>query len=269
VGGLETPRTYDVTIEIGGMPIRLRTDDPGYLRTLENRFAGFISPPQSSSLELEIELVPPIQPGPEEQVRVRSRPGQWSIERSDFQAGLQLASRSGWIRQHAHPYATDSILRIVHSVLLAGKGVLLHSASALRNGRAFLFFGPSGAGKSTILRLAPPDAILLSDEISYLCRHGEKYIAHGTPFTGELGRPGDNVRAPIAALYRLIQGNENRIRPLAPADAARALLECVLCFAEDPALIQQIFHFVCELVSRVPVHDLVFLPDARVWELIA
>jgi hypothetical protein len=34
-------------------------------------------------------------------------------------------------------------------------------------------------------------------------------------------------------------------------------------------LIEQIFHFVCELVSRVPVHELVFLPDARVWELIA
>jgi hypothetical protein len=269
VDGLEAPRSYDVTVEIGGMPILLRTDDLGYLQMLQDRFAGFISPSQPSSLALDISLVPPIQPGPEEQVRVRSHPGQWSIERSDFQAGLQLASRSGWIRQHAHPYATDSILRILHSVLLAGRGVLLHSASALRNGRAFFFFGPSGAGKSTILRLAPPDAILLSDEISYLCRQGEKYIAHGTPFTGELGRPGDNVHAPIAVLYRLVQGNENRIRPMSPAEAVRALLECVLCFADDSAIIEQIFHFVCELVSRVPVHELVFLPDARIWELIA
>ena len=181
MNGLEAPRSYDVTVEIGGMPIRLRTDDPGYLRMLEDRFAGFISPSQPSSLALDISLVPPIQPGPEEQVRVRSHPGQWSIERSDFQAGLLLASRSGWIRQHAHPYATDSILRILHSVLLAGRGVLLHSASALRNGRAFFFFGPSGAGKSTILRLAPPDAILLSDEISYLRRHGEQVYCSRNP----------------------------------------------------------------------------------------
>lgn len=266
---LEAIRDYGVTIEIGGMPIRLCTDDSAYLTRLQDRFAGFISPSRPRELKLEIDLVLPGRSDSEEQVQVRNHGGRWTIERSDFQAGLDLGSRRGWVRQPAHPYATDSVLRILHSMVLAREGgFLLHSASALRNGRSFFFFGSSGAGKSTILGMAPPDVTLLTDEISYLRKQGDNYVAYGTPFTGELGRAGDNVSAPVAALYHLVQGSENRIEPMAPAEALRQLLECVLFFAEDSELMKQIFHSACELVSRIPVQQLVFLPDARVWELI-
>jgi hypothetical protein len=266
----ESIRAYGVTIEIGGMPIRLCTDDSTYLRKLQKRFAGFLGSSRPPQLELDIDLVLPGRADPEEQVQVRNDCGRWTIERSDFQAGLDPASRRGWVRQPAHPYATDSVLRILHSMFLARKGgFLLHSASAMRNGRSFFFFGPSGAGKSTILSVAPADVTLLTDEISYLRRQGHQYIAHGTPFTGELGRAGENVSAPVAAFYRLVQGSENRIEPMAPAEAVRELLGCVLFFADDPELMKQVFQSACDLVSRVPVQRLVFLPNARIWELIA
>jgi hypothetical protein len=259
-----------VTIEIGGMPIRLCIDDSAYLSKLQERFAGFISPSNPPEMRLEIDLVQPGPVDPEKQVQVKNHGGRWSIERPDFQASLDLGSRRGWVRQPAHPYATDSVLRIWHTMFLAREGgFLLHSASALRNGRSFFFFGPSGAGKSTILSLAPPDVTLLTDEISYVSKRGHNYVAYGTPFTGDLGRPGDNVSAPVAALYRLVQGSENRIEPMAPAEALRELLECVLFFSDDSELIKQVFHSACELVSRISVQRLVFLPDARVWELIA
>jgi hypothetical protein len=116
--------------------------------------------------------------------------------------------------------------------------------------------------------LAPPDATLLTDEISYLRREGSGYVAYGTPFAGELAKPGENVRAPLAALYLLAQGPENRIDPVGEADAVRAVLESVLFFAHDSGLVGQVFDSVCELVRRVPVRRLTFLPDARVWELI-
>jgi hypothetical protein len=266
----ESIRAYGVTIEIGGIPIRLCTDDSTYLRKLQKRFAGFLGSSRPPRLELDIDLVLPGRANPEEQVQVRNYGGRWTIERSDFQAGLDPASRRGWVRQPAHPYATDSVLRILHSMFLAREGgFLLHSASAMRNGRSFFFFGPSGAGKSTILSVAPADVTLLTDEISYLRRQGHQYIAHGTPFTGELGRAGENVSAPVAAFYRLVQGSENRIEPMAPAEAVRELLGCVLFFADDPELMKQVFQSACDLVSRVPVQRLVFLPNARIWELIA
>jgi hypothetical protein len=157
----------------------------------------------------------------------------------------------------------------VHSLVLAQDGgFLVHAASAVRNGKAFLFSGVSGAGKTTIARLAPPDATLLTDEISYVRRSGNGYVAYGTPFTGELAKVGENVSAPIAALYLLAKGPENRIEPIPVAEAGRALLSNILFFAEDPELVQSVFDAACEFVSRVPVCRLTFVPDARVWDLV-
>jgi hypothetical protein len=76
------------------------------------------------------------------------------------------------------------------------------------------------------------------------------------------------VSAPIAALYLLAKGSENRIDPIPPGEAARSLLANLLFFAEDEELVQSTFHSALEFVSRVPVSRLSFVPDARVWELI-
>jgi hypothetical protein len=73
------------------------------------------------------------------------------------------------VRQTVNPYSIDGVLRILHSLILARQGgFLVHAASVVRNGRAFVFAGISGTGKTTISRLAPPDVTLLTDEISYI-----------------------------------------------------------------------------------------------------
>jgi len=158
---------------------------------------------------------------------------------------------------------------VLHSLLLASRGgLLVHAASAVRNGGAYLFAGVSGTGTTTISRLAPSDATLLTDEISYLRREGSGYAAYGTPFAGELGEPGKNVRAPLAALYLLKQGPENRIVPVGNAEAVRELMRHVLFLAHDEALVKMVFQTVCDFVKRVPVHRLIFTPERRVWELV-
>jgi hypothetical protein len=214
-------------------------------------------------------LIPPEDRGRDDDVRVRLRNGGWTVERGDFRAQWSAASRRGSIRQPASPYGTDSLLRILHTVSLAGEGgFLVHAASAVRNGRAFVFAGRSGAGKTTLARLAPPDVTLLSDEISYLRRAGEGYAAFGTPFAGELAEPGENTRAPLAALYLLEQGAAVRVEPLSDAAAAQGLLQNILFFAESPALVEKVFDAACAFVRRVPVARLVFPADARAWEAI-
>ena len=94
------------------------------------------------------------------------------------------------------------------------------------------------------------------------------YVAFGTPFTGELAKLGENVSAPLAALYLLAKGKENRIDPIPPGEAARSLLANLLFFAEDEELVQSVFRSAFDFVSWVPVSRLTFVPDARVWELI-
>jgi hypothetical protein len=258
-----------LVIEIGGMPIRVNTTDPSFLAMLEGRYSGFLGSAQNAEIEFDVELIQPGFANPEAEVHVTHHMGRWSLTRGDFRAEWEPAARRGWIRQSANPYSIDAVLRIVHSLILARQGgFLLHSASAIRNGKAFLFAGVSGAGKTTISRLAPPDVTLLTDEISYVRKLDTGYVAFGTPFTGELAKLGENVSAPIAALYLLAQGPENEIIPVAPAEAARSLLANVLFFAEDDELVQAAFHAAFEFVSRISVARLSFVPDARVWELI-
>jgi hypothetical protein len=173
------------------------------------------------------------------------------------------------VRQSANPYSIDTVLRVLHSLVLSEEGgFLVHAASAIRNGRAFLFSGVSGAGKTTISRLAPPDVTLLTDEISYVRKCDGLYRAFGTPFAGELARIGENVAAPIAALFFLDKGPENSREPIGEAQAAAALLRNILFFAEDPALVQTVFQSACDFVRSVPVSRLVFRPDSEVWEMI-
>jgi hypothetical protein len=260
---------HEVVIEIGAMPVLVRTASPEFLQILENRYGGFVNPSAQPIFEFNVEIVPPGRITDEEDLSVRFEDGRWVLERGDFRAELDPVLRCGSIRQTANPYSIDAAFRILHSLLLAQQGgLLIHAASAVRNGRAFLFAGVSGAGKTTISRLAPPDATLLTDEISYLRREGDGYTAYGTPFAGELAQPGENVRAPLAALYLLAQGPENRIEPVGEADATRAALECILFFAHDRELVERVFQSACDLVRCVPVHRLTFVPDSRVWELI-
>jgi hypothetical protein len=259
-----------LVVEVGGIPVRLNTTDSGFLGMLQERYSGFLgSPSGHAEIEFDVDLTQPAFVNPGTDVRVTHRLGRWSLRRGDFLAEWEPATRKGWIRQTANPYSIDSVLRIVHTLVLARQGgFLLHSASAVRQGKAFLFAGVSGAGKTTISRLAPPDVTLLTDEISYVRKLDSGYVAFGTPFAGELAKLGVNVSAPVAALYLLAQGPENRITPVAPGEAARSLLANTLFFAEDEQLVQATFHAAFEFVSRVPVSRLTFVPDSRVWELI-
>jgi hypothetical protein len=260
---------HEVVIEIGNIPVRVRTASLAFLQMLENRYVGFVGATRRADYEFEVDLAPPDGVGGDDDLRVLRRSGRWSLERGDFRAEWDSKSNQGSIRQSANPYSIDSVLRIVHTLALAREGsFLVHAASAVRNGRAFLFAGASGAGKTTISRLAPKDAMLLTDEISYVRRHEGGYFAFGTPFAGELAKSGENMSAPIAAVYLLAKGPENRIEPVGPADATRALLESILFFAQDPDLVKSVFQAACEFVCRVPIYRLTFVPDTGVWEMI-
>jgi len=258
-----------VSIEIGGMAIALRTQDPSFHQLIENRYTGFVGTSPASHLEFDVDLCEPSESAIDEDLEVKIEDGEWLLKRGDFRARWNPETRQGSIRQACSPYATDSVLRIVHSLILARQGgFLVHAASAIRGGKAFLFSGVSGAGKTTISRLAPPDATLLTDEISYLRREGNGYVAFGTPFAGELARVGENCSAPLSALFLLEQGSQNRIEPVGPSEALRRLLRNILFFADDPELVKLVFQSACEFASLVPIHRLVFVPDQRVWDII-
>ena len=262
-------QSAEVIVDIGGLPIRLCCEDPRFLDMVRQRYAGYVSSASDARFEFEIELAESNAVSRDEDVNVSWDSGQWRMARGDFRAQFNPATLRGRIRQTINPYSLDSVLRIVHTLLLARQGgFLVHASSAVRNGKAFLFGGVSGAGKTTMARLAPADVQLLTDEISYVTFLQDRYIAMGTPFFGELSRVGENVRAPITCLYLLAKGAKNAIEDISGADAVRGLMENILFFAKEPALVTKVFEAACSFVNRVPVRRLTFVPDSRVWELI-
>ena len=280
----ERERSYDyghpaslpsVTVEIGGIPILLQPSDPKFCDVLESRYETFATRnARNANIACRFEIhLDPRGRASDEDARVTREGSLWNFRRGDFDATWDPRAGHGRVTQCPNPYSIDTVLRITHSLVLAEEGgFLLHAASAIRNQRAFLFAGVSGAGKTTISRLAPPDATLLTDEISYIRRseinNNHTYTAYGTPFAGELARIGANTSAPLEALYLLVQGPENRIAPISKIDAARAIMRHVLFFAEEKHLVAKVFDSVLEFVSRVQVAQLIFTPDARAWELI-
>ena len=252
-------------VEIGGIPIALRTDHEPFLNLLGQRYGGFLS---SSDPELELDFdLTATAPVPDDDVRVRREGPLWFLQRGDFQSRWDPRTGRGTVRQNPNPYALDSVLRILHSLVLAARGgFLLHAASAICNGRACLFSGVSGAGKTTLIRLAPPDVTVLTDEISYVRTAADGYSAFGTPFAGELAKSGENCAAPVSALFFLEQGPQNHVEELTSAEAVRRLMRNILFFAEDRELVENLFATACDFVARVPVRRLTFYPDPQVWD---
>ena len=259
-----------MVVEIGDVPVGLNTTDTSLIKLLEKRFGRFLSPDRIPAFTFDINVVSDGTFDPDADLQVRGANGRWTLRRGDFLAEWDARQRHGWIRQTLNPYAIDSVLRIVHSLVLATEGgFLLHASSAVRDGQAFLFTGPSGSGKTTIARLAPADVTLLTDEISYVRRTAEGYRAFGTPFAGELGESGENRSAPIAALLRLDWGRDNVYDRLTPAAAVQALMRNILFFADDRSLTRHLLDTACDFAARVPAFRLAFAPDARVWNTIA
>jgi hypothetical protein len=258
-----------VVVDIVGYPVRFTADHVPLLRLLQDRYRNFLTPSADPVLQFDVDVLPAPPGDADADLSVQGSGGRWRMARGDFDAEWDGRTRRGRIRQTLNPYSTDSVLRIVHSLLLCGdRGFLLHASSVVLDGRAFLFTGPSGAGKTTIARLAPAGAVLLTDEISCVRRTTDGWMAYGTPFAGELGTSGDRVSAPIAAMYRLEQGLKNHVDALSPGEAVRTLMRNILFFARDAACEASVLDTVCELTSEVPMARLIFTPGPDVWTAI-
>src|SRR5207302_759373 len=133
---------YETSIQVGGIPIRVRAADQEFVGLLQQRYSGFLCSQGRGEL-LDIELHQPVEDADAE-ITVRHCDGQWLIQRGDFEAAWDPANHRGKVLQAPSPYALDSALRIIHSLMLSEEGgFLIHAASAIRHGRSCFFAGVS------------------------------------------------------------------------------------------------------------------------------
>jgi hypothetical protein len=247
------PGTHPLRISIGEVPISLHIPGEFLLGVASRRYREFAA---SSADALPVFL----KQRTAEQ-RVESR---FSYELDG--AKVVLDSSSAEFHGVRHEYALDSLLRILLTVmLLPRRGFLLHAATVVRGGQAYVFMGRSGAG--TVASLSPRGTVL-TDEISLLRHTDGAWQAHGTPCWGEFRAAGINCHFPIAGIYSLEQDSKDRVEPMPAKEMLRAILPCVLFFTRDKRANAVLLHVLFSLVRRVPCYRLRFRRGADFWEAI-
>ncbi len=169
-------------------------------------------------------------------------------------------------------YPLDQLLLMNH--LATRGGAIVHSASAVVEGRGLVFPGVSGAGKSTLSRLFVAAGLgdaLLSDDRTIL-RQGTStsepaFWAMGSPWPGD-ARIARNAGAPLAALLFLVKAEVNRIVPVLPAEALRRLMPKVSCPWYHAELGNQVLDTCARVVESVPSFTLHFRADGEVVPLL-
>lgn len=154
------------------------------------------------------------------------------------------------------------ILVVVILRLLALRGVVVHGAAQVVDGKGILCTGPSGRGKSTISRLFDRCGYtVLSDERPVIRPlDGGEFRIYGTPWPSS-GMFASQGGAPLRRIYFLEHGRENRFLPLTTREAVLRLLDVAMVPWLDPAFFDPVISTLEELLEQIPAAVFEFLPD--------
>ena len=143
--------------------------------------------------------------------------------------------------------------------------LLMHSATVIHDGKAYLFQGKSGTGKSTHAALWTrhiAGAELLNDDHPVVRFTPDGVAtAYGSPWSGKTDCY-RNLSAPVGAFVRIVRDRENALRRLAPLQAYASLTASVfyLPFLSDE--LKETRHKTIErLAGTVPCCEMHCRPD--------
>jgi len=248
-------RQQQFELSIGCVPFRLQMTDPQLYDAASVRYAAFTG---AGTHPIHIAL---------NDFSIEERePAEFAYE---FE-GAVLRDSSSHTNFYgvANEFALDSLLRVLLSWKLAGRdGFLLHAATVIRNGKAYVFTGRSGAGKSTVASLSA-EGTVLTDEISLLRYEDGVWRAYGTPFWGEFRAAGSNTSAPVRGIFRLVQSSGNRLTPLRPVEMLRALLPNVLFFSAETKANRRLLGILAQAAEEILSYELAFRKDQTFWEVL-
>ncbi len=170
--------------------------------------------------------------------------------------------------------AVENILRVATAWLAAARGgLLMHRASIVRDGAAWLFFGQSGAGKSTLAALNTKGQVLSDDLTLILPGADGRPRAIGTPFRGTYtGGPPRPGAWPVKAAFRLRKARGSESSEVLPV---RRSLGNAMAIANLPFLVDKLharrdlFPGVEKIFSAFPIRALRFRKDdPAFWDAI-
>ena len=173
---------------------------------------------------------------------------------------------------HHHPALFRfGVWMLFNLAALRRNAIAIHASAIRYRDAGLLFLGESGTGKSTHSRLwcrHIPGTSLLNDDSPILGLTEGAVRVWGSPWSGKVPCY-RNESAPVAAIVRLVQAPENRIRRLAPVEALGALLPSAPpAFIRDTELRENICEALAQVIGQVPVFRLECRPDADAARLV-
>lgn len=248
-------RQQQFELSIGCVPIQLQMADERLYNAASARYGAFTGA-----------VAQPIPIALNDFSAAESHPPEFVYEFEG--AVLRTGSHETKFNGVRNEYALDSLLRILLSWKLTTRvGFLLHAATVIRKGKAYVFMGRSGAGKSTVASLSPEGSVL-TDEISLLRFENGEWRAFGTPFWGEFRAAGSNTSAPVRGIFRLLQASENRVTLFRPAELLRELLPNVLFFSPEPEANRRLLKILGQAAETICGYELAFRKDPVFWEVL-
>lgn len=181
--------------------------------------------------------------------------------------GLLLLSRGEW---EPRQRSFENYIRAAVAWQAAGRGgALVHAASAVHQGKGYLFYGESGAGKSTLSECNRRGQVL-SDDLSLVLRADDGTLdIVGSPFRGTYeGGPPVQGRFPLAAGFRLIQAKSAAVEQVDRLRAYAELIGNLPFVAEAFSDRSDIFAETMAGFARLPLAHLHFRKDDSYWDAI-
>ena len=148
-------------------------------------------------------------------------------------------------------------------------GALVHAASAILDGKGYLFYGESGAGKSTLAE-CNRRARIVSDDLSLVLPAGDgtpELI--GSPFRGTYEGGKQIVGSfPLVAGFRLVQADEVKVESVERIRALSELIGNLPFVAEGFVRRPDLFGKIERCFGSVPLMHLHFRKDDSYWDAI-
>ena len=166
--------------------------------------------------------------------------------------------------------AIENYLRVAVAWLAATSGgALVHAASAIWQGKAYIFYGESGAGKSTLAESNKRGQIVSDDLTLVLPDQNKKLHVVGSPFRGTYeGGPPVHGMFPLAAGYRLIKADEAAVEQIPRSRGLAELVGNLPFVAEAVEHRPEVLAGIAKAFEGVPLAHLEFKKgDDGWWEV--
>lgn len=157
---------------------------------------------------------------------------------------------------------------IFRTAVLFSKGIVIHAAAIVHEGKGLIFSAPSGTGKSTQADLWKKyrGAQILNGDRPCLRQNGGQVYVYGTPWSGT-SKQYLNKKAPLSAIFILRQAPVNKIHRLSAEEAVRMTVpRCYLPYY-DESLMTLALSNIGEIIGKTPVFLLNCRPNLEAVEL--